>query len=432
MRSRKKLYLTFQMLMIGLNKQTLFLGLIFWSTLLKGQTKDELKIQKLEIEKEIKYTTEILEKTNANKTKSLNYLKVLKTKIKNQEQLLITLNIEIKLLNKYINKAEAAIIETRKAIIIEEKNVKILKEEYAKMIYAAYKKKGSRNNIMFIISANDFNQAYKRMLYLKQYAEFRKMQALKISESQKALIKKKEKLAEQKERLIKESAEKNILVNVKKQELENVNIIKEDKQTLLKILRKSERTLKKRLEDQQKQSQELDQKIRKIIEEEIRKSREIAKKNNRGSNYDLTPESMALSSEFANNQGKLPWPLEKGVIISMYGKQKHIVFSGVETFNNGIDIATDKNSVVRSVFDGVVSRIFFIKGAGKAVLINHGEYFSVYSGLKDVQVKAGEKILAKEKLGIVITNEENATQLHFEIWRGYNKENPSNWLYNAD
>ena len=116
----------------------------------------------------------------------------------------------------------------------------------------------------------------------------------------------------------------------------------------------------------------------------------------------------------------------------MYGRQKHIVFSGVETFNNGIDIATDKNTVVRSVFDGVVSRIFFIKGAGKAVLINHGEYFSVYSGLKDVQVKAGEKILAKEKLGMVITNEENVTQLHFEIWRGYNKENPSNWLYNAD
>ena len=142
---------------------------------------------------------------------------------------------------------------------------------------------------------------------------------------------------------------------------------------------------------------------------------------------------MALSSEFAKNQGKLPWPLEKGLVISTYGKQKHIVFSGVETFNNGIDIATERNTIVRAVFDGTVSRIFFIKGEGKAILINHGEYFSVYSGLKEVQVKAGEKILAKEKIGVVITNEEeNKTQLHFEIWRGYNKEDPSKWLYNAN
>ena len=101
--------------------------------------------------------------------------------------------------------------------------------------------------------------------------------------------------------------------------------------------------------------------------------------------------------------------------------------------NNGVDIATEKNTIVRTIFDGTVSRIFFIKGTGKAILINHGEYFSVYSGLKDVKVKAGEKLLAKEKIGVVITNEEeNKTQLHFEIWKGYNKENPSNWLYNAD
>ena len=147
----------------------------------------------------------------------------------------------------------------------------------------------------------------------------------------------------------------------------------------------------------------------------------------------MTPEALALSSEFADNQGKLPWPLDKGVIISMYGKQKHILFSGIETVNNGIDIATDKDSDVRSVFDGIVSRIFFIKGEGKAVLVNHGEYFTVYSGLKEVKVKAGAKLLAKEKIGVVMTNEEeNKTQLHFEIWKGYNKENPSNWLYNAD
>ena len=120
------------------------------------------------------------------------------------------------------------------------------------------------------------------------------------------------------------------------------------------------------------------------------------------------------------------------MIVARYGKQNHTVFSAIETFNNGVDIATDQNSIVRVIFDGIVSRIFFIKGEGKAVLINHGEYFSVYSGLKEVSVKTGEKLLSKEKIGVVDTNKkENKTELHFEIWKGYDKHDPTNWLYKA-
>ena len=115
-----------------------------------------------------------------------------------------------------------------------------------------------------------------------------------------------------------------------------------------------------------------------------------------------------------------------------YGKQKHSVFKTVETFNNGVDIATEKNTVIRTVFDGTVSRIFFIKGEGKAVLINHGEYFTVYSGLKEVVVKGADKLLSKEKIGTVLTHEEeNKTELHFEIWKGKEKRDPSKWLYKA-
>ena len=179
-------------------------------------------------------------------------------------------------------------------------------------------------------------------------------------------------------------------------------------------------------------AKELDDRIRKIIEEEIKSARDRAKKSSKDDSFGLTPEALALSSEFASNKGKLPWPLEKGVIIAKYGKQKHTVFSAIETFNNGVDIATDQNSIVRVIFDGTVSRIFFIKGEGKAVLINHGEYFSVYSGLKEVSVKTGEKLLSKEKIGVVDTNKkENKTELHFEIWKGYDKHDPSNWLYKA-
>ena len=418
--------------MLSRNKYLLFLLVFLVGNSVFSQTKEDLKKQKSALEQEINYTTDLLNKTKSNKTKSLNYLKVLETQIKSKEQLLITLNIEISLLNKQISKTEQAILNTEKSILEEEQNLADLKEEYAKMIYAAYKQKGRRNNLIFIVSSEDFNQAYKRILYLKQYSTFRKKQAHKIFESQEELSQNKERLAQQKDKLIEESATKVYLVSSKKEELQSVNSTKNEKQELVKKLSKSERLFRKQLQDKQKKAKELDDSIRKTIEEEIRKAREKAKKNNKDDSFGLTPEALALSSEFANNKGKLPWPLEKGVIISRYGKQKHAVFAGVETFNNGVDIATDQNSTVRVIFDGTVSRIFFIKGEGKAVLINHGEYFSVYSGLKDLSVKTGDKLLSKEKIGIVVTQEqENKTELHFEIWKGYDKHDPSNWLFKA-
>jgi septal ring factor EnvC (AmiA/AmiB activator) len=418
--------------MLKLNNFLLF----FFGCLLSfssfSQTKDELKKQKTELEKEISYTAELLSKTKKNKTKSLNYLKVLKSQIKSKEQLLITLHVEIALINKQIQKTEVSIIDTEEYILKSEENLQNLKDEYAKMIYAAFKQKGSRNDLIFIISSDDFNQAYKRIIYLKQYTKFRENQSHKIIESQQELTVKKEKLVQQKDRLIEESAIKGYLVTSKKDELESVNATKDEKEHLVIKLSKSERLFKKKIQDKQKKSKALDDKLRKIIEEEIRKSREEAKRNDGVNSFGLTPEALALSSEFNNNKGKLPWPLEKGVIVAQYGKQKHAVFSGIETFNNGIDIATDENSVVRVVFDGSISRIFFIKGEGKAILVNHGEYFTVYSGLEEVVVKVGDKVLSKEKLGIVLTQEvENKTELHFEIWKGYDKNDPSKWLYKA-
>ncbi|MAU36610.1 MAG: hypothetical protein CMD14_04475 [Flavobacteriales bacterium] len=408
------------------NKSILIFVVCFVSITLAAQTKGELKKQKLKLEKEIIYTRQLLSKTKSNKTKSLNYLKTLGAQIINKKQLLQTLNIEISLLNKKAKKTEIYISEVESSIINDSIQIRKLKNEYAKMIYAANKKKGDKNNMIFIVSSSDFNQAYKRILYLKQYSQHRKNQAKKIQESQSQLITKKEELAHQKEKLNQEVVKKEQLLASKNEEFISLNNIKKEKQELLKKLSKSERYFKTEIQKKQTKSKEVDEKIRRIIEEEILKSRKI---NN---NEELTPEGLALSSEFSRNKGRLPWPLEKGVIIGRYGKQKHVVFGDVETFNNGIDIATDKNAEARTVFDGTVSRIFFIKGEGKAVLINHGEYFSVYSGLKEVIVKTGEKLLAKEKIGVVLTHEEeDKTELHFEIWKGYNKQDPSKWIYKA-
>jgi len=407
----------------------LFLGL-FLSLSVFSQTKDELKKQQSSIEKEISYTTNLLNRTRENKSKSLNYLLVLDKQISNKESLLKTLNIEISLLGKQIRKTERFIIEIQQSIIDEQRELVLLKSEYAKMIYACFKEKGNRNDLIFIVSAEDFNQAYKRIVYLKQYASFRKNQVDKIIESQKKLVIKEDVLIKKNNQLVLDSASKTNLIGAKKQELNSIGETKQEKQELVNKLSKSEKVFKNQLQDKLKRAKALDDEIRKIIAEEIRKEREKAEKKNKG--FALTPVAMALSSEFNNNKGKLPWPLEKGVIIQGYGKQKHSVLAGIETFNNGIDIVTDENMNIRAVFDGTVSRIFFIKGEGKAILLNHGEYFSVYSGLKEVSVKAGDKLLAKENIGVVFTQEiEKKTELHFEIWKGYDKQDPSKWLFKA-
>ncbi len=391
-----------------------------------GQTKEELKNQKLEIEKEIKFTKELLDKTSLDKKKSINYLKVVEAQFNNQKHLLITFNIEIQLLQKQIVKTKQTIKKNEELIKNEKQKLKSLKEEYAKQVYYSFKHKGKQNYIIYILSSENFNQLYKRILYLKQYRDFRRKQAEKIYESQKELLKKKENLAEQKKQITEEKLSKQVLLKRQEQEIEQITKRQKEKSELIQALIKSERSLKKQIQVKKKKTVELENKIRKIIEEEIRKER--AKNNVSG----LTPETSSLSKNFAKNKGKLPWPLLKGIIISKYGKQKHPVFPEVEVFNNGIDIATEKDSEVRAVFDGVVSRIFFIKGSGKAVLISHGEYYSVYSGLKEVFVKTGDKILAKEKIGKVLTKEDqNITELHFEIWMGYEKNNPSDWLFQA-
>ena len=155
---------------------------------------------------------------------------------------------------------------------------------------------------------------------------------------------------------------------------------------------------------------------------------ENRKKNN--SEMPFTPEILELSSNFEKNKGKLPWPLKKGIIIQHYGKQKHEVIPGVETVNNGINFKTEDGAICRSVFNGKVSRIFVVKGNGKAILINHGNYYTVYSGLKDVLVKNGEQVVRKQKLGTIITKDGD-TELHFEIWKGTTTENPVKWLYQS-
>ena len=395
------------------------------------QNKEELKNKKKAIEKEISYTSSLLKKTKENKKTSLQYISYLNKKINSQERLIQISNIELNLIRKQINKLENKIVFTEQQIDKKGKEIFALKKEYGKMLYSLQKNKNDRNSLMFIMSSETFNQAYKRVLYLREYTRMRKAQTLQIIKSQDSLSASSERLLFQIDQINKKKIESINLIANKQENLNKILEDKEEKNTKVAKLQKSENIFLKKIKEQQKQSRILEEKIKRIIEEEIRLARERLK--NEDNTISLTPEAKLLSDQFSANKGNMPWPLEQGLIVSYFGKQKHHVFGNVETFNNGINIATNENAIIRAVFNGKVSRIFFIKGEGKAVLINHGEYFTVYSGLKTVSVKLGDEVLTKEKIGTVLTdNSDNKTELHFEIWQGYDKLNPSLWLYEAN
>ena len=396
-----------------------------------SQNKDQLKKQKKAIENEISYTTSLLEKTKENKQVSLQYISYLNKKISSQERLLQISNIELSLIKKQINKLENQILFTEQQIDKKGKEILALKNEYGKMLYSLQKNKNDRNSLMFIMSSETFNQAYKRVLYLREYSRMRKAQTLQIIKSQDSLSASSERLILQKQLISEKKTESIDLISSKRNNLNKILESKQEKDSKVAKLQKSEKIFLRKIKDQQKQARLIEEKIKRIIEEEIRLAREKLKTEN--NSISLTPEAQLLSDQFSANKGNMPWPLEQGLIVSYFGKQKHHVFGNVETFNNGINIATNENAIIRSVFNGKVSRIFFIKGEGKAVLINHGEYFTVYSGLKTVSVKLGDEVLTKEQIGTVLTdNSEKKTELHFEIWQGYDKLNPSLWLYEAN
>jgi septal ring factor EnvC (AmiA/AmiB activator) len=213
-----------------------------------------------------------------------------------------------------------------------------------------------------------------------------------------------------------------------------INLLTQEKQsqnTFLSSLRKKEKKLKKDLSKQQQLAKTLDDKIKKIIAEEIRKAKEKANVGG-GVTLSLTPEEQQLADNFSSNKGKLPWPVERGVIIERFGIQPHPVLRGIETLNNGVKITTEEGSFVRAIFEGNVSRIIDIPGSGKAVIISHGDYFTVYSNLIEVFVKRGQTVGLKEDIARVFTkssNKESITEL--QIWKGSEKLDPSSWLYKA-
>ncbi|MDQ3050299.1 MAG: peptidoglycan DD-metalloendopeptidase family protein [Bacteroidota bacterium] len=385
-----------------------------------AQNKKELEKKKQQLQREIDETNKQLKATSKSKSLTASQVKALKKKIRLRQELIGTISSELDGLNNQITTTTDEISN------LEHKMVQ-LKEEYANMIRFAQKNQGSYQRMMFVFASSDFNQAYKRLKYLQQYSEYRKKQAALIDSTQKDLSSKKQTLVVQKEEKI----------HLRNSELKQKQSLEEDKKQQDKVLaglQDHEKKLKKQLADKQLAKKKLDRAIDELIRKEIASAKKKAtasgKKNVTSSNvFSLTPEAQKLTSSFAGNKGKLPWPVEKGNISSSFGEHPHPELKGIMVKNNGVDIRAAPNSSARSVFDGEVTGVITIPGANSAVIIRHGEYLSVYSNLESVFVKKGDKVTTRQKIGNVFTDtEEGLTELHLEIWKGSLKLDPAGWL----
>ena len=392
--------------------------------------KEALQDKKAKIQKEIKLTNTLLQKAKKEKNQSVTTLNTLNKQIQSRQEIIQALDLEVKMASVQIANLKQQIQETQQSIVTQQQLLDTLKSEYALMIRHAYFNRNAYDRLAFVFSSQSYNQAFKRLRYLQEYSQFRQKQAEEIKLAEQKLSD--ELLALKRQKVLLTVAKNEKIQSLESSQIE-VGILDSEQssqKTLLSKLRKKEKQLKKELQSKQRLANDLDKQIRKIIEEEIRLAK--AKASKESDVLALTPEEQELADNFTSNKGKLPWPVERGVIIERFGVQAHPVLRGIETFNNGVKITTEEGALIRAVFEGTVSRIINIPGAGKAVILSHGDYFSVYSNLLEVSVKRGQSVLIKEKIGTVLTKtntKESITEL--QIWKGSEKMDPSSWLFQA-
>ena len=376
---------------------------------------EELEKKSRLLKKEIKKINELLFSNEKKKKTALDEVEDLELKLFFREEL-------IKINNQQANEIVMRININEKTILNQRNELDKLKNNYSKMIKNSYQSRSLNNRLMFLFSSENFYQAYKRLEYLKQYSASRRKFALRIEQKTKLLQELNKSLIDQKikkDNLIQENRKaKQVLLNEKKRQKE-----------VISFLLKKRKNLSAQINLKQKQAKEIDNEIEKLIKQAIL----VSKKNSKKSNsvvFDLTPEAKLIANNFKSNKGRLPWPLEKGVVIQRFGKQRHPVVRTTTIQSNGVTIATKPNSIVRSVFDGEVMAILVYKGSNPSVLIRHGNYISAYKNLGRVDVKKGERIKAKQKIGKVFTNQKSGkSTMQFSIFNNAVPENPKNWIY---
>ncbi|MEY5047606.1 MAG: hypothetical protein RLZZ175_965 [Bacteroidota bacterium] len=395
------------------------LAFVAYSQVFAQKSRAELEREKRENIRKIEEANRILAETKHKKKSTIGQLRAIEGQIKSSERQIKLISQELNLIDREIGNIETDIVKLQ--ITLEN-----LKKEYALMIYAASKASNGYNKLTYLFASKTFNQLAMRLKYLTFYADARRDQVAHIHEVTGQLTNRKNQINNKKK-------EKENLIVVEKNENNTLHQLKGEQTEVVKELSKKEKEIQEDLEDKKRSVRKLDNLIADMVRREIEKSRKAANNNNTTSSTNkitLTPEAAALSANFAENKSRLPWPVRHGFISHEFGRQPHPVLKGVVVDNLGIDIQTNRGEEVRAVFKGKVIAVAEVPGMGNVVMVQHGEYFTVYAKLKTVLVISGQKLNAKDMIGYVSTDKDDLTELQFQIWKNSTKLNPADWLYN--
>ena len=380
-----------------------------------SKRQQELEAQRIRLKKEIKQINQLLFTNTKTRKNALSEAEDLQVKLNVRGELIKVTNEQVNILTRRINL-------NQRNISTQRKELSLLKEDYAAMIQKSYASKSLKNRLMFLFSSESFLQVYKRIQYLKQYARYRRKQGL-------AIKKKTQVLQQLNKTLIDEKAKKVVLIEENRNVQEQLVKERKAQEDLIKSLKRKERSLATQISKKVKKTKEIDKEIDRLIREAIAASNKAAgKKGNK--TFELTPEAKLIAANFSANKGRLPWPLEKGVVIQRFGRQPHPVVKTAIIQSNGVTLATTPNAQVRAVFEGEIMSVVTYKGSNPSVLIRHGNFISVYKNLGKLYVKKGDKVNAKQVIGEVFTNQQTGkTELQFSIFNNVKALNPKGWIY---
>lgn len=382
----------------------LTLGFICISLLCFGQKdRKDLEAQRKALESQIRNTTEILQKTQKSKTRTVNQLKALNAQIRQRQELLQSIQVELKQVSQ-----EASIQEKNKTEA--ELAISQLESRLSHALRTAYIRGQLQPNWIFLLSSQSIGQALSRWVYLRQYKSFvlRQVGSLAHKREQHLLLIR---------QLEENKKAKTILFNEEEKNKREILAEQKSQQSLVQDLGKEEKKLKSQLAATQEKKKKLDSEIARLIREEANKMNT--------SGLSSAPETKALNEQFSANKGKLPWPVSKGLITDRFGEHPHPVLKGIKVQNNGIDIKAENGAAVKSLFNGTVASVTKIPGYDYMVMVRHGLYFTVYSKIVRVNVKKGDSVTTGHVLGYLGNDD---PELHLEIWQDKTKLNPETWL----
>jgi len=377
-----------------------------------GQDTSVQENKKARLEKEIAIIDAQLKETSTKSTSALTQLNLIRTNIENRKALVAESDREIA-------RIDGQIKECQREIDKIQGRLDTLSAYYSKLVRSAYKNRDAKVWYMYVLASDNVGQAFRRLGYLRTLSSRMNTQAEKISRTKAELEAEKEKLT-----LLREDAK--AARDLKAQEVKNLQKEEAKAKSLVDTLNKQKSKYQKELSAKRKQVEALNKEIERLIREATAPPKQTSKNKNTKAKP-KTEIDEALDAEFAKNKGKLPWPAD-GPIVDKYGQRNHPVYTNIKLpFNSGIGIAVEPGTKVKAVFDGEVKKIVVMAGYNQCVLVQHGNYFSLYCKLKSVSVKAGDKVKTGQEIGVVDTIGDE-TQVHLQIWKGSTPQNPELWL----